>query len=57
VSYRILIPAEKTNTPEWLAARKQGGIGASEAAAILGDTNWGTPLAGENQSRPDRQRH
>jgi putative phage-type endonuclease len=43
MSYRVLLPAGQTNTPAWLSGRKCG-IGASEAAAILGDTNWGTPL-------------
>lgn len=38
--YRILLA--ESNTPEWLKLRKSG-IGASEAAAILGDSAWGTP--------------
>lgn len=41
MGYRVLAGAP--NTPEWLRNRKHG-IGASEAAAILGDTAWGTPL-------------
>jgi putative phage-type endonuclease len=41
MTYRVL--TEESNTDEWLRLRKQG-IGASEAAAILGDTNWGSPL-------------
>jgi putative phage-type endonuclease len=41
MSYRVL--CTQSNTIEWLALRKCG-IGASEAAAILGDTKWGTPL-------------
>lgn len=41
MSYRVLTAT--SNTPDWLRLRKQG-IGASESAAILGDTNWGTPL-------------
>lgn len=41
MSYRVL--CKESNTPEWLQLRKQG-IGASEAAAVLGDTSWGTPL-------------
>lgn len=53
MSYRILIPADKTNTPEWLGHRKCG-IGASEAAAILGDTKWGTPLTvWQEKTSPD----
>lgn len=41
MSYRVL--TAEPNTPEWLGLRKCG-IGASEMAAILGDTAWGTPL-------------
>lgn len=41
MGYRVL--TEEPNTTEWLRLRKQG-IGASEAAAVLGDTSWGTPL-------------
>lgn len=29
------------NRPEWLAARRTG-IGSSDAAAILGQTKWGS---------------
>lgn len=47
----IVLCAE-ANTPEWLRARKQG-IGASEAAAILGDTSWGTPLTIWQQKTSD----
>lgn len=50
MSYHVVVPAEKTNTDEWLHGRK-GGIGASEAAAILGDTKWGTPLTVWQQKR------
>ncbi len=39
--YRVL-PGEP-NTPEWLAGR-QGLVGASESAAILGDSAWGTAI-------------
>jgi putative phage-type endonuclease len=39
--YRVLV--SESNTPEWLRARKVG-IGASEAAAILGLSGYGTPL-------------
>lgn len=38
-AYRVLNVAP--NTPEWLRARK-GGIGASEAAAVLGHSRWGS---------------
>ena len=38
--YRILTAT--SNTPEWLGLR-QCGVGASESAAILGDSEWGTP--------------
>ncbi|MDM4761917.1 YqaJ viral recombinase family protein [Galbitalea sp. SE-J8] len=41
MSYRVLTAT--ANTDEWLRLR-QSGIGASEAAAVLGDTNWGSPL-------------
>lgn len=51
MSYRIL--AAESNTPEWLRLRKCGGIGASEAAAILGDTSWGTPLTVWQQKTTD----
>lgn len=37
--YRVL--CAETNTPEWLRHRKVG-CGASEAAAVLGDSSWGT---------------
>ena len=37
--YRIL--CAESNTPNWLRLRKSG-VGASEAAAIFGDTEWGT---------------
>jgi putative phage-type endonuclease len=40
--YEILVG--EANTPEWLDARKSAGVGASESAAILGDTAWGTPI-------------
>ena len=39
--YRILVAG--SNTPQWLRARQANGIGASESAAILGETEWGTP--------------
>lgn len=42
MSYRVL--TSESNTPEWLRLRKQG-IGASEAAAILGLSGYGTPLS------------
>lgn len=48
MSYRIL--CTESNTPKWLGLRK-GGIGASEAAAILGDTAWGTPITVWQQKR------
>lgn len=38
--YVILV--SDPNSPEWLPGRKVG-VGASESAAILGDTLWGTP--------------
>lgn len=38
----VALTAE-SNTDEWLHLRKRG-IGASEAAAVLGDSSWGTPL-------------
>lgn len=41
MTYRVL--TAESNTTDWLKLRKQG-IGASEAAAVLGDTSWGTPL-------------
>lgn len=41
MSYTVIEAAP--NTPEWLRARKCG-VGASEAAAVLGDSSWGTPL-------------
>lgn len=41
MTYRVL--TAEPNTEEWLRLRKQG-IGASEMAALLGDTNWGTAL-------------
>lgn len=51
MNYRVL--TAEPNTPEWLQLRKQG-IGASEAAAILGDTAWGTPLTVWQEKRsPD----
>lgn len=50
MSYRILPGAP--NTDEWLRSRKCG-IGASEAAAILGDTSWGTPLTIWQQKTSD----
>jgi len=39
--YRILL--SESNTDEWLQLRNSHGIGASESAAILGDSAWGTP--------------
>lgn len=48
--YRIL--CAESNTPRWLRLRKTG-IGASEAAAIFGDTEWGTPRAIWNAKRSD----
>lgn len=55
MTYRIL--CTESNTPEWLALRKQG-IGASEAAAILGDTAWGTPLTvWQDKTSPDITDH
>jgi putative phage-type endonuclease len=42
MSFRILTGT--SNNDEWLRLRQKAGIGASESAAILGDTNWGTPL-------------
>lgn len=50
MSYRVL--TAESNTPEWLRLRKQG-IGASELAAILGDTNWGSPLTVWQQKTSD----
>lgn len=51
MSYRVL--TAESNNPGWLRLRKTG-IGASEAAAILGDTNWGTPLTVWQEKRsPD----
>lgn len=50
MNYRILPGAP--NTDEWLQSRKQG-IGASEAAAILGETGWGTPLTIWQQKTSD----
>ncbi len=50
MTYRVLPGA--ANTDEWLRSRKQG-IGASEAAAILGDTSWGTPLTIWQQKTSD----
>lgn len=49
-AYRIL--CAESNTPEWLRLRKSG-IGASEAAAILGDTAWGTPRSIYDAKRSD----
>jgi predicted phage-related endonuclease len=40
--YYTVVDAE-SNTERWLRLR-QSGIGASESAAILGETAWGTPL-------------
>lgn len=40
--YEILVA--EANTDEWLRARKTAGVGASESAAILGDTAWGSPI-------------
>lgn len=37
--YRVL--TTESNTPEWLRLRKSG-VGASESAAILGQSAWGT---------------
>jgi putative phage-type endonuclease len=34
----------EVNTPAWLGFRKSG-VGASEAAAVLGDSSWGTPYS------------
>lgn len=48
--YRILLG--ESNTPEWLKGRK-GGIGASEASAILGDSAWGTPRSVYEQKVSD----
>lgn len=39
-TYRVLLG--ESNTDEWLRLRKLG-VGASEAAAVLGDSAWGTP--------------
>lgn len=51
MSYRVL--TTESNTPEWLRLRKCG-IGASEGAAILGDTKWGTPLTvWQEKTNPD----
>ena len=51
MSYTVL--TTESNNPEWLRLRKLG-IGASEAAAILGDTKWGTPLTVWQEKRsPD----
>lgn len=49
-AYRIL--CAESNTPDWLRLRKSG-IGASEAAAILGDTAWGTPRSIWDSKRSD----
>jgi len=43
MSYRVL--CDGTDNEAWLRARKEAGIGASEAAAILGDTSWGSPYS------------
>ncbi|MCU1441094.1 MAG: hypothetical protein JWP85_2091 [Rhodoglobus sp.] len=43
MTYRIL--TKRSNTLKWRRLRKLSGIGASEMAAILGDTSWGTPLS------------
>jgi putative phage-type endonuclease len=40
--YRVLLAEQ--GTEDWLRLRKTG-VGASEAAAILGETSWGTPLS------------
>jgi len=40
--YRVL--TTESNTNEWLAAR-QAGVGASESAAVLGESAWGTPYS------------
>lgn len=42
LNYKVL--TANANTPEWLRARKQGGLGASEVAAVLGLSKWSTPL-------------
>lgn len=39
-TYEILTP--ESNTLDWLGLRKTG-VGASESAAVLGDSAWGTP--------------
>jgi len=39
--YRVL--CVRSNTKKWLRLRKRG-VGASESAAILGETGWGTAL-------------
>lgn len=39
--YKVLLAEQ--GTEEWLRQRKLG-VGASEAAAILGETSWGSPL-------------
>ena len=43
MSYRILCTPDAPEE-QWRQLRHDNGIGASEAAAILGDTNWGSPL-------------
>jgi predicted phage-related endonuclease len=48
--YTVL--AEESNTGNWLRLR-QSGVGASESAAILGETAWGTPLTIYNSKIAD----
>jgi putative phage-type endonuclease len=48
--YRVLLAEQ--GTPEWLQQRKCG-IGASEAAAVLGETSWGSPLTVYLDKRSD----
>jgi predicted phage-related endonuclease len=40
-SYQII---ETADTDDWLEKRKLG-IGASEAAVIMGESSWGSPLS------------
>lgn len=38
------IPMPEAGTPEWLEIRRTTGIGASECAAVMGQSPWATPL-------------
>lgn len=49
--YRVLL--DHSNTDEWLALRKTG-VGASEAAAVLGQSGWGTAKSVWDQKLSDK---